>query len=319
MRQPDFDELKNLFALSVDMMCILDGSKLLVVNPALIAGLGYTEEELLGRLFMDMAHPDDLERVSEEVASLFQGKATVAFQSRIRTGSGEMRWFQWSSRADIDTGFIYSVGRDITNQRATEEKLQQYTEMLERSQRELKEAIDDLSRLASTDQLTGLLNRRAFESRVEDEISRSERSGTPLGLAILDIDHFKRVNDEYGHPMGDVVLREVARRMEAGSRREDVVARWGGEEFAILFPESSLPDARLAAERIVLSVSARPVVLGPVTLTIRVSGGVTTRQGFDRGSTLELISAADALLLLAKRNGRDRIESGEMKTLGLAS
>ncbi len=319
MRPPNAEELKKLFDLSVDMMCIIDNSTILVANPALIAGLGYAEEELVGQPFMDRVHPDDRESVLQAIASLFDGESSVAFEMRIRTGSGEMRWFSWSSRADVEAGLIYASGRDVTNQRSANERLQKYTDMLERSQRELKEALEELGHIASTDPLTGLLNRRGFESRAAAEISRSERHGRPVGLVFFDIDNFKRVNDEHGHPVGDVVLREVARRMQASSRQEDIVARWGGEEFAVLFPETTLQEAQLGAERIALSISARPFVLGSATLSIRVSGGVTAALGSELESTLELIGAADSLLLRAKRNGRDRIEVSELNKLKLAS
>lgn len=313
MNKATCEDLQRLFDLSVDMMCVVDNTTIQVVNPALIAWLGFTAEEFLGGPLLKLVHPEDREGAAKQMELLFRGETTVSFEMRVQTASGEYRWSQWSARADSPTGRVYAVGRDITNQRAANNKLQEYTEMLERAQRELKQALDELNRVANTDPLTELLNRRGFESRADEELSRSERHGRPIGLALFDIDHFKRINDEHGHPVGDVVLREVARRMQAGSRQHDMVARWGGEEFVALFPETTLEEAKLAAERVALSVSARPFVLGSAVISVHVSGGVTAGNGSETDSLFDLVSAADAALLRAKRNGRDRIEFEEQK------
>lgn len=240
------------------------------------------------------------------------GTTTVMFENRIITASGDALWFQWSSRMAPVTKRVYSVGRDITNIRTNirvnRERLQRYADLLERTQAELKGAIEELTRVSNTDQLTGLLNSHAFEARAHEELSRAERTGRPLAVAMIDIDHFKSVNDTHGHPTGDVVLREVSRRLDNSRRNHDILGRWGGEEPIILLPEATLDEARIAAERMTLAVSARPITVGSLGLPIRLSGGITAGSiAFD--TTLrDVVEVADRALIQAKRNGRDRIE-----------
>ena len=213
-------DLEQLFKLSVDLLCVfgLEG-EILAVNAACVSALGYTEAELVGRSVFSLVHPDDVEKTLAQVKSTAGGSTTVLLEIREVTAAGEVRWFQWSARADPKHGRIYASGRDVTNQRGDRERLQRYADLLERTQRELREALEELTRVAGIDQLTGLMNRRAFEARATDELSRGPRSQRPLGLVMLDIDHFKTINDSHGHPMGDVVLREVARRLEAARRQ----------------------------------------------------------------------------------------------------
>ncbi|MCU0308825.1 MAG: diguanylate cyclase [Thermoleophilia bacterium] len=164
-----------------------------------------------------------------------------------------------------------------------------------------------LTALAVTDALTGLANRRAFEARLAEEVGRARRHGRPLSLAMLDADEFKRVNDRHGHPAGDRVLRSVARALAQEARPGDMVARLGGEEFAIVLPETAAPAAARAVERIRQAASAAVEPrLGPLTL----SGGVSELTPADRGPAT-LIERADLALYRAKAAGRDRVVSGD--------
>jgi diguanylate cyclase (GGDEF)-like protein/PAS domain S-box-containing protein len=302
-------DLESLFRMSVDLLCVstLKG-EILAVNPAYLSSFGYTETELVGRSFLSLVHPDDVPATLAVAKGTGQGSTLVLFENRCTTASGEVRWFQWSARSDPSRDRTYASGRDVTNQRGDRERLQRYADLLERTQRELKDALEELTRVANTDQLTGLMNRRAFEAKVADELSRSARAPRDVTLLMLDIDHFKAVNDTHGHPMGDVVLREVARRIETGRRQHDVVARWGGEEFVALLPDTSGASAKVVAERFALAVAARPIVLGSLAVEIRMSGGVVSRRGDLVATAQELLDAADRALLRAKENGRDRIE-----------
>jgi diguanylate cyclase (GGDEF)-like protein/PAS domain S-box-containing protein len=303
-------DLQLLFDLSVDMLFVTSYTDILSVNPACISATGYSEDELLGMPFANLLHPDDVEPTFATVSRLEAGESVLLFETRLITASGETRWFSFSARADTSTGRVYASGRDVTNQRLDAERLQRYADLLERTQQELKEALEELTRIANTDQLTGLLNRRAFESRAAEELSRAERNGRHLGLAMFDIDLFKSINDENGHPVGDIVLREVARRFEAARRPYDIVARWGGEEFVAIFPDSSATEAMAAAERLALAVSARPIVVGRVPIDVRLSGGVVSTHGGHDGAVGTLVAAADNALGKAKQGGRDRIEAG---------
>ena len=278
-----------------------------------VSAFGYTEAELVGRSFLSLVHPDDVEKTLAQVKSTAGGSTTILLETRAVTAAGEVRWFQWSARADPEHGRIYASGRDVTNQRGDRERLQRYADLLERTQRELREALEELTRVASTDQLTGLWNRPTFEVRAVDELSRSARHHVPVSLVLLDIDRFKEINDVQGHPMGDIVLREVARRIDTARRQYDLVARWGGEEFIALLPGTPPDEARAAAERFALAVAARPILLGSAAVDVRISGGVVSSRGDQLVSLQELLEAADRGLLRAKQNGRDRIEISDTR------
>ena len=157
------------------------------------------------------------------------------------------------------------------------------------------------------DNLTGLLNRVHFEERLATELMRSARHGRPLALALIDLDQFKRVNDTTGHLSGDDVLREVAVRLTRTVRRTDLCARFGGDEFAIAFIDTSVVDAAARLEEIRRNVSATPIPLrvqAVVTITCSAGMAVAPLDGCD---AVSLIAIADARLFGAKKAGRDRL------------
>lgn len=163
---------------------------------------------------------------------------------------------------------------------------------------------------AIKDGLTGLYNRRYFEEQLQKEISRSQRDGTPMALIIADIDHFKRVNDAYGHDTGDLALRAVAQSLRETVRNIDVVCRYGGEEFGIILPNCPPAEAKGVAERAREAVSMLPAVaLGGLKERVTLSAGVAAFPApFTTGTGL--LKGADTALYHAKRKGRNRIEVG---------
>lgn len=168
-----------------------------------------------------------------------------------------------------------------------------------------KEASDEkLTRLAMTDRLTGVWNRNKIEEVAHHEILRLRRYGSPLSMIMLDIDHFKHINDTYGHVMGDAVLDEVVTRTLECVRETDVVGRWGGEEFIVLLPSSGLHVSAQVAERIRIQIAARPFFEG---IAVTVSQGLAACQTMD--SWLEWLARADAALYRAKEGGRNRVET----------
>jgi diguanylate cyclase (GGDEF)-like protein/PAS domain S-box-containing protein len=177
---------------------------------------------------------------------------------------------------------------------------------------EKREANEALRRAATTDHLTGLANRRIFYEAAELEIKCWHRSPRPLSLLLIDADHFKSVNDTYGHPAGDAVLRMLAASFTATFREVDVVARIGGEEFAVLLTGTSLQGAAMVAERFCHHVAAQSLEFEGKTISITVSAGVAA---MDEGVTIidALMKRADQALYGAKSAGRNRVErwSGE--------
>ncbi len=163
-----------------------------------------------------------------------------------------------------------------------------------------------VQRMATTDPLTDLYNRRHFYDAASDELERSRRYAHPVSLVMIDFDHFKDINDTYGHPAGDQVLIEAARRCRAALRDIDVVARYGGEEFVILLPETGLEGALQAAERLRQGVMEVPVTVADCAIPVSISLGVASLQE-DCANLEALLENADQALYLAKDSGRGRV------------
>jgi diguanylate cyclase (GGDEF)-like protein len=172
---------------------------------------------------------------------------------------------------------------------------------------ELAEANTRLAQLAVTDGLTGLYNHRHFHERLALEVERSQRSGLPLSLLMIDVDHFKQFNDAFGHPSGDEVLRQLARVLTDTRRANDVVARYGGEEFAVILVDTAKFTAAKVAERARERIAAHDFSdASPKAGSISISVGVATYPD-DGGDAEALVRAADTALYAAKRAGRNRL------------
>ena len=180
---------------------------------------------------------------------------------------------------------------------------------LERSLRyalKLGDTMEALRKLATHDQLTSLLNRREFDRILAEERERSRRFGHPFALVLVDIDHFKSVNDTHGHPAGDAVLQEVAIRLTRGLRDVDRAARFGGEEFALIIMQGDRKVALEAAQRACAAVESSPISIdGGPELRVTVSAGAAAMPA-DAMSGAELVAAADKALYAAKSGGRNR-------------
>lgn len=177
---------------------------------------------------------------------------------------------------------------------------------LRKKNRQLEEVLLQMETLAMTDQLTGLFNRRYFLSVFEKEFSRIMRYNHPASCLMIDIDHFKNINDEYGHHAGDRVLKEISQLMTDCLRKSDTLARWGGEEFIILLPETTKEDALQVASRILTSVSTFMFSSFPRQLTVSI--GLSGIPATDIDTPEKLIAASDRALYEAKNKGRNRIE-----------
>jgi diguanylate cyclase (GGDEF)-like protein len=176
--------------------------------------------------------------------------------------------------------------------------------MLKYAFNELKLALVEMERLAKTDGLTGLLNRRALFETATQEFSRAQRYERALSVLMLDIDHFKRINDTYGHQVGDVVIQEIAAVLKGTLRETDFIGRYGGEEFAVILPETSLEQAFEVAERIRCQISDRLIVNDSTNLQVTVSLGIATLKA-GMGTIDEMLKQADQALYQAKFNGRN--------------
>ncbi|MEO6418726.1 MAG: diguanylate cyclase [Polyangiaceae bacterium] len=178
-------------------------------------------------------------------------------------------------------------------------------DQLESKNRELEAKNQELAELATTDSLTGLHNRRHFLARMNDELNRSLRYGHPFAMLMLDIDHFKRINDTKGHPVGDEVLIAIARTLRTVLRKTDLLARFGGEEFVVCLPEATRESSLHVAEKVRVAVEA--CVIPSLDWAVTVSIGVAWHPTPGAETVEELLRVADDGLYRAKRGGRNRV------------
>lgn len=175
-------------------------------------------------------------------------------------------------------------------------------------QHSLQEALETQRHQAQHDPLTGILNHKEILNVLEKELDRAKRQGSSLAVIMGDLDHFKKVNDTYGHVAGDAVLVEVAQRMKDNIRLYDSLGRYGGEEFLLVLPGCTAEEAVLIAQRVLQSIRQEPVVFNDAPITVTISLGLAVNQGLGQITTTELVQAADSALYKAKQNGRNRIE-----------
>lgn len=178
-------------------------------------------------------------------------------------------------------------------------------ERLRRQKQDLAQAVGRIQELATRDELTGLVNRRHMQNLMEQEHRRCARSGQIFCLAVLDIDHFKSINDEHGHAAGDEVLRAVAQEMQTVVRLSDVLARWGGEEFVLMMSDTRSPLARGGLERVRERVARLRVVVPEGAVAVTVSAGIAEHHAGESAS--DTLARADRALYEAKQQGRDRV------------
>jgi diguanylate cyclase (GGDEF)-like protein/PAS domain S-box-containing protein len=273
---------RRFFDLSRDMLCTANMDGYLVeLNEAWTTNLGYKLDELRARPFIEFVHPADRERTEAESAALFEGDITLKFENRYRAKDGSWHWLRWSSQLSADESLIYARAADVTE--------------LKQFEAEREELLGKVRDMATHDQLTGLPNRRALEEQLPREMARARRARSPLCLALLDIDHFKRYNDTHGHLAGDEVLRRCAREWDAALRGEDTIVRVGGEEFLVLLPDTDPEQAVEIVER----------VRGATPMGQTCSAGLACWdfvESFD-----DWAARADKALYLAKAGGRDQL------------
>ena len=210
------------------------------------------------------------------------------------------RWIRIYERRTRDGGLV-AIRLDVS-------ELMQGEQELRVLNARLAQLNEELSVQSQTDPLTGLANRRAFDQRLAEEVSRAARHGVPVSLLVVDIDHFKAYNDHYGHPAGDACLRRVASVLrECAGRPTDVVARVGGEEFAVLLPHQGTADALRIAERCMRGVEIAAIAHAGSPVAPHVTLSVGVAESTDGQDAAALLAAADAALYRAKREGRRRV------------
>ncbi|WJG09095.1 diguanylate cyclase [Aliiglaciecola sp. LCG003] len=202
-----------------------------------------------------------------------------------------------------------TIKRKEEAQEDLEYKVQERTLELEIALRELSETNNELEQQTLTDSLTGIRNRKHFDKKYQAEVRRCRREQTELSVVMLDIDHFKKINDSYGHVVGDEVIKHVASALKANLKRvTDDACRYGGEEFALILPNTDLDGAMQLAERVRQQIFDMVIQADDLNLNVTVSAGVATTVVTSNEDEMGLLEGADKALYQAKRNGRNRVE-----------
>ncbi|MFO8012172.1 MAG: diguanylate cyclase, partial [Phycisphaerae bacterium] len=268
---------------------------------------GYRREEVIGRAYAEVfVTPDDqprIERLLETIRTA--GREPVGrHESALRTKSGEVRSIAWTYSASADEAggvtYVVGFGQDVTEQRRMQVSLQ-------RTQRELQEANRALSRLATTDDLTGLVNRRQADELLRREVARARRQCTPMAVVMMDLDHFKAINDTHGHGVGDLCLKHVAQQFRERLRASDVVARYGGEEFLLVLPGTDLDEAAMLADQVRRRIQDHPLRHKGEDIRLSLSGGVAVYELHLNPPPSVLIDWADEAMYCAKNVGGNRV------------
>lgn len=266
----------------------LDG-EIRYVNPAMVELTGYSLEQFRSRGYAEHAHPDDRDDVADLWRSSLSSGRDFQRQYRYLKANGEVIWVESHAtlvrmESGLPLGFVGTL-KDITEH--------QQVAALQRWE-------------AEHDPLTGLLNRRGFERRLDEALADWVKGRVPAALILFDLDHFKPINDEGGHALGDEMLKMIADTIGSKVRKSDFLARYGGDEFAVLMPGCGLEQARQTAEALRRAVEALSVSHDEITYCVTLSLGVTDLHTDDNDS-VDPMRRADQASYLAKEQGRNRI------------
>lgn len=292
--------LSTIFDSFHDPFCILDRDyEMVKFNDAYARTKNKSPKELLGKTCHELFH--DKRTVCDDcvIEKTFLSRDPCAKEKYVQFSDGSGVWFEIYTYPIFDeqrnVSHVVEYMRDITDRKRAEE--------------DKKQLIENLNYLSTTDVLTGLFNRRALTDALQREIARAQRHGDDLSLILCDLDRFKEINDSYGHASGDVALRAVAEALVKSIRKSDIVGRYGGDEFMIVLPETSLAGAKLLAEKIRSAVSAIELDLaGGETVHLSLSLGVA--DCCTTGDTLDtMIKLADGALYRSKQTGRNKVSA----------
>jgi diguanylate cyclase (GGDEF)-like protein/PAS domain S-box-containing protein len=283
----------NLFMMPLGAMEIGVDKRIQSWNPAAERIFGYAEEEALGADIVELTVPERLKAEIDGVIDRINTGAVIDrhINENLRKDGAEIVCEWYNTPLYDSTGALVgwaSIVRDITEEKAEADKILY---------------------LSRHDPLTGLLNRRSMQERLDEEALRNRRAGGGYATIMVDIDKFKRFNDEHGHECGDQVLRLTAETMSSTLRATDSLGRWGGEEFLVLLPETNLSGALELAEKIRRRIAETGFVYAGVELRLTVTAGAAS-CGDPQESVDDCIRRADEALLSGKEKGRNRVEAG---------
>lgn len=291
---------------AADYLVVLDSDRRVVFANRAFRAKFLGGEEGTGRDFLTLLEAASVDRARETLAVVVEsGGRQIELYHAVADGKLCPVHYSMGTMKIEGTTFTAAVGRNKTPDLELLGEITQLNIELEDKQKELSEAYARLEQMAVVDQLTGLYNRHYFFTVVGHFYEDARRSGRPLSCMMIDVDHFKSINDQYGHMSGDQVLKAVAGRLKANSRKSDLLARFGGEEFILVTPNTDIKTARFLAERTRSAIYREVINLGTQTITVSVSVGVSGTEVM-AGTLEELIESADQALYSAKRDGRNR-------------
>ncbi len=281
------NELERFFSVNLDLLCIADNEgNFIKVNKAWTDILGYSVQELESRKFLDFVHPDDIKPTLDAMSRLSDQEKVLNFINRYRHSNGSYRYVEW--RSYPYGRLIYAAARDITERIEYEKRLQE---------------------ISIRDSLTGIFNRRYVFERLDSLLSEYRRNKKIFSVTLMDIDHFKNINDRYGHQAGDFILKEFTKLISLNLRPYDLLGRYGGEEIIVISADEKKDQAMSVMERIRELTENTVFKHNNAEIKFTFSCGISdsTEAAADKITVEKLIEKADNRLYLAKKTGRNKI------------
>lgn len=293
------ERYRSMVTQSLVGVALVEDERFTYVNPAILQTLGYSAIELLKIGPVAIVVEEDQHTARTMLQQRMRGELQEVhhtFAARCKDGRVVTLEIHGSTMRVDGTTTLVNLVIDITERR--------------RAEREVLALQEQLREQSIRDPLTGLHNRRYMEDALERELLVAQRQGKPVSVVIVDVDHFKSINDRHGHLAGDEVLRGVAETMKRLARASDIFCRYGGEEFLLVLPGLAADEAGARAEKIRQALAATPIESGQAAITLTASFGVAACPLHGQ-SAEELVARADQALYQAKRGGRDQVRQAE--------
>jgi diguanylate cyclase (GGDEF)-like protein/PAS domain S-box-containing protein len=300
---------------STDAISLIDSSAHVIYeSPSVEKLTGYSAEERIGKNGLDLIYPEDLAHIQGTMSRvLSQPNCIESAQFRSVRKNGTVWWTEGTAINLLNEPSVQAVVinyRDITERKNSEKALKDANEELNSHLSEIEKLQTELREQALRDPLTGLYNRRHLADAMERELARVKRERRSMSVIVMDIDHFKKINDNFGHQIGDKFLIQISNLIASHARSSDIACRYGGEEFLLVIPGATLTTALKRAEAIRSQCADIRITVGKKHLKVTLSLGVATFPKHGKGAE-EIVIKADHAMYKAKRAGRNCVAAWE--------